>query len=179
VRLTSESLTLNRVLADTASLSADGTQIVTENLKLNARTQDERPVEATAPAGTVNIGGKKSRGEPLPAPSLEELRTYHNVFAAQSAYGDVLLQGTEKAPATAAFGTDGKLEADTIIWSQKYGRVLLPATFTQAAELPDGGSLSITGAAMHVDRDFRRWTYFATQDKPARVDFLPEPKAKD
>lgn len=169
VRLTSGTLELNHVTASDAAISEDGRQIIAGNLMLEARTEGQPPVRATAPVGYVTIGGAMQEGETL-APTFGAIQDYHNSFQQSATYGDVLLEGTSSA-ATASLGEEGSLTSRVIIWSQRFGRVILPTGFRQESTLPGGAKVIMSGSALTVDRGFTQWTYFSGPDGPARIEY--------
>jgi len=85
-----------------------------------------------------------------------------------------MLQG-DKAPASAEIPGESFLRSQVIIWSQRFNCVVIPTVFDQLATLPQGGTMSLSGDALSVDRNFRRWTFYSAPGKPIRLEFKPQP----
>lgn len=175
LRVTSGTLELNRVTSGAAWLRADARAVVTEDIKLEANTTDNRKVLATSQEGIVTIAGDRVEGTGE-IPDLATIQSYTENFATESAYGDVLLQGGAK-PAEASIGTESFLRSQVIIWSQRFGCVVVPERFQQQAALPKGGDLAMTGEALSVDRGFREWRFYGNDEAPIRLEFKPASRA--
>jgi hypothetical protein len=172
MRLTAGTSVLNRVTADRALLSEDGTQVLTDRLRVIATTGDEREVNAEAITGRIAVAGAEPAEEPH-VPTLEEIRSYFTDFATKAGYGDVLLEGTEELPAVAKVAEDARIVSPIIIWSQLFGQVILPGDFQQDVAMKDGGQMKVTANALTVDSEFRNWVYFSEKGSPAVIEFIP------
>lgn len=179
VSVTERTLERQEALADTAIYNPASGAIDVVKLNVRTRQDEDTEVHAESPEGLVVILGQtKDEEEVLMELDYEDIRAYGAGFPETAAEGDILLRGKPGDPARASMEDEGVLESLFMIWSERFGRLILPETFEQRAILEDGTLMTITGAALAADRDFRDWTYFAGTESEGRVVFLL-PEATD
>lgn len=166
---TSGTLELHRVRAATAVLNSTSTQILTDELEFVANAGERGPLVARADYGFVAVDGTRPpSAEPLPRPSFDEILEYRRRFTQEATYGDVLLDGRD-GQAEAKLGQESAILSKEIIWSEHYGRILIPEQFQQLSSMADGGQFKATGVGLSVDREFNQWTYFGDDENPCRL----------
>ncbi|MEO8377767.1 MAG: hypothetical protein ABI579_08850, partial [Candidatus Sumerlaeota bacterium] len=161
-----------RISAREAVLSADGARIDTKELNLSLQLAEDRKVSADAPEGIIIVGGddKKPLAKELAKAKTpyDQMMAYGANFLANSGPGDLLLNGKGR-PTVARFGDDGEVSSEKLIWSDKLAKFILPGQFKQSGHVSADTNVSVTGAAVAIDQQFRNWTYYGDEKNPAII----------
>ncbi len=167
VVITSGTQTLRDVRAAHAVFHEEAPYLEATNVTLRLRfPEKDLGITAEAARGEVFLGTeggsdrKRSKPEtegPSPPIGLGAMKALAALPRDQRQFGDVILHG----PLVARSNDGGTFSTQTVIWSEKLRRLVVPSQFTQELRNSAGGTLTLSGPAFEVDSTLREWTYYA------------------
>lgn len=162
VLMTSGTLVLREIRGAQAVFFEDEriVQATSVTLKLNLPEHQQR-ITASAKTGEVYLGKEKSRSRDAQkdqdqAIGYEAMQELAQAPASSRVHGDIVLRGDVEGSTE----DGGHFRTQTVLWSERLHRLLVPGSFSQVLPPPGGGMLMMEGEAFEVDSTLRHWTYY-------------------